>query len=447
MDFRSFIDGIDNPFAEPAGDIRTHAEELPPQVEIAIDKNGRPRQAGADLPEGKFIVELRERAEQNLFVFTKGILNRSYLSPTLHTEVARWAQRREIVRTEAELTTAALQGKPLQRVNPAYRKLLLLPRNHAKTSIISHGLPCHLLIQPKENNIYLPGRAGVDTRIMLAGETERRAANNLSVIQAAFEGNRLLRALWPQCCWENPRKEAPKWNKIEIVLPRTLDYPDPTIQAIGVGGAITGARHDVHIKDDLVSFEAANSVVVMETAIAWHLASRALLDNDNSLEFIIGTRWAVHDLYDVIINGGIVDGEKFDKDPTVDVVVRSIVEDGKVIYPEKFAVQTTPGKISVTSLMKEHGTMFPLLYMNSAADPSLVDFDMDEVRGFAFKDGEIVFDEDERDVVISERANATHNVKPDTQNLRGMPLNKDTHDIVFARQSMMMRPQRGVKSA
>ena len=142
-----------------------------------------------------------------------------------------------------------------------------------------------------------------------------------------------------------------------------------------------------------------------------------------------------------------MDGEKFDPDPTVDVVVRSIVEDGKVIYPEKFAIQTTPGKISVTSLMKEHGTMFPLLYMNSAADPSLVDFDMDEVRAFTFRDGDIVFDEDERDTAIAEKSNSTHAVKSDAQNIRGLPLNKDTYDIVFARQSMMMRPQRGVKSA
>lgn len=422
MNFRDFVDDIDNPFAEP--DLRTHAEEQPPAVEITIDKNGQPRQAGADLPEGKFIVELRERAEGNLYAFTKGILGRSYLSPSLHTEVAQWAANKTF-----------------------YRKLLLLPRNHAKTSIISHGLPCHLIIQPKDTNIYLPGKAGVDTRIMLAGETERRAANNLSVIQSAFETNRLLRALWPHCCWDNPRKQADKWNKIEMIVPRNTDYPDPTIQAIGVGGAITGARHDVHIKDDLVSFEAANSVVVMETAISWHTASRALLDNDYSLEFIIGTRWAVHDLYEHIMHGGIMDGERFDKDHTVDVVVRSIVENGRVIYPEKFALQNTPGKISVTALMKEHGTMFPLLYMNSTADPSLVDFDMDEVRGFTFRDGELVFDEDERDGAIKERADGPARVEDAQPSHRGIPLNHDTYDVVFARQSMMSQPLRKVKSA
>lgn len=427
MSFRDFIDNLDNPFAadDPLTP-RAADGERPPAVEITVDaKTGLPRQAGAELPEGKYITEFRRRAEQNLYVFTKGILLRSYLSPTLHTSIALWAAQRNL-----------------------YRKLLLIPRRHAKTSMISHGLPCHMLIQPKDGNIYLPGRAGVDTRILLAGETEKRASNNLSVIQAAFEGNRLLRSLWPHCCWDNPRKQADRWNKNEMVAPRNIDYPDATIQAMGVGGAITGARHDVHIKDDLVSFEAANSQVVMETAIAWHLASRALLDNDYSLEFIIGTRWAVADLYEFIINGGVVNDEKFDKDHTVDVQVRSIVEDGKVIYPEAFSIQREPGKIAVVDLMKEHGTMFPLLYMNSAADPSLVDFDMTDVRDFHFAEGELAFTETETDAVLREKFQRTPSVPmPPEHGYRGIPLNKDTHDLIFARQGMMTQPIRKVQSA
>jgi hypothetical protein len=314
--------------------------------------------------------------------------------------------------------------------------------------MIAHGLPIHLIIQPKDNNIYIPGRAGVDTRILLAGETEKRATNNLSVIQSAFEGNRLLRALWPMCCWDNPRKQADRWNKNEMVAPRNTDYPDATIQAMGVGGAITGARHDVHIKDDLVSFEAANSQVVMETAISWHLASRALLDNDYSLEFIIGTRWAVADLYEFIIHGGIVNDEKFDKDYTVDVQVRAIVEDGKTIYPEKFSLQRESGKQAVVDLMKEHGTMFPLLYMNSAADPSLVDFDMDDVRAFHYVNGDITFVETEADAALNEKFSmpVTDASQPDNS-YRGVPLNKDTHDLVFSRQAMYTQPLRNVKSA
>lgn len=433
MNFRDFIENIDNPFAEPerpvipADDLRTHTDEQPTHVEIVVDaKTGQPRQAGAELPEGKFINELRQRAERNLFAFTKGILLRSYLSPSLHTQIALWTAQRN-----------------------AYRKMLLIPRNHAKTSMISHGLPAHMIIQPAANNIYIPGKAGVDTRILLTGETLPRAMNNLSVIQSAFEGNRLLRGLWPQCCWENPRRQAPAWNKQEMVAPRNTAYPDPTIQAMGVGGAITGARHDVHINDDLVTLEAANSVVVMESAIRWFLASRALFDDEDSLEFTIGTRWAVNDLYEFVQHGGTIDGEHFDADPTVDVVMRAIVEDGHVIYPEKFCIQKEPGKIAVVDLMKEQGTMFPLLYMNSAADPSLVDFDMSDIRSFTIsKEGVLEFTEDERDVAVYDKFVGKHEVAEPTINLqRGMPLNKDTYDIAFERQKLMQQPIRKVRSA
>src|ERR1700752_878706 len=178
-DVNKFIKSLDNPFADyeasepasvrdPTADIsedprQQNRETQPPSVEIVIDaKRGRPRQAGADLAEGKFITEFRQSAEQSLYVFTKGILNRNYLSPALHISMSKWAS-----------------------AIPPFRKLILIPRKHAKTSMISHGLPPHMIIQPKDNNIYLPGRAGVDTRILLAGETEQRASNNLSTVEAA----------------------------------------------------------------------------------------------------------------------------------------------------------------------------------------------------------------------------------------------------------------------
>ena len=114
----------------------------------------------------------------------------------------------------------------------------------------------------------------------------------------------------------------------------------------------------------MISEEAANSEVVMQTAIDWHTNSRALFDDpDKSLEFIIGTRWAVHDLYSHIE----------ETDPTVDMEVRSIVEDGRPIWPEAFTMET------VARLRTEFRTMFPLLFMNSAADPMLVDFPEEDI--------------------------------------------------------------------
>lgn len=241
------------------------AKVLKFQKEFVTDRQGRLRQAGTVDPGGDMPDKLKFICEKSLYSFAVLVLGRGYLTAGLHRPICNW----------------------LSSV-PVYRKLLLLPRRHAKTSIVSHALPLHILVQP-EGGPYMPWKAGCDVRVLLAGETETRATDNLRVLRNVMEGNELFRGLWPHLCWENPRREADKWNERMLVVPRNEDYPDPSVRAIGVGGAITGARHDVHIKDDLVSEEAANSEVVMQAVINWHVNSRALFDDpDRSLEYVIG---------------------------------------------------------------------------------------------------------------------------------------------------------------
>ena len=178
-----------------------------------------------------------------------------------------------------------------------------------------------------------------------------------------------------------------------MIVPRETEWPDSTVRAIGVGGAITGARPTVLIKDDLISIEAANSEVVMQTAIDWHIASRALMEEYEkdsgmeALEFIIGTRWAVWDLYQYVL----------DNDPTVEVVIRSIIEDEHTIWPERF------DRPRVEQLKNEFGSMFWLLYMNSAANPDLTDFDIDKIRTYELQGEQLVFDSTEDDALLEKK--------------------------------------------
>jgi hypothetical protein len=223
------------------------------------------------------------------------------------------------------------------------------------------------------------------------------AKKNLRVIESVFEENKLFRAFWPHRVWEGRSKSASRmWSDSGMIIPRANEWPDPTIRAVGVGGAITGARPNVMVKDDLVSFKAANSAVVMDEAIEWHKASRALLDKYEiesglqSLEFLIGTFWAVYDLYSYII----------DKDPSVelnDTRFHRIINDGKILWPEKYALA------DIEQLQLEHGSNFYLLYLNSAADPELTDFDTDLIRDFRIIGDSIVFDEDERDIILAKK--------------------------------------------
>jgi hypothetical protein len=341
--------------------------------EVVVGKNGQARQAGADTREGEFIQRYRRRAEESLFVFLKGILGRFFLTDHFHRKICHFIQQ-----------------------CPPYRKLVLMPREHAKTTIVAGGLPAHILIQPAEGNRYFPGLDGCECRILLSGETEKMAKKNLRVVKSVFEENRVFRALWPERVWDKPKQQAKEWSTESVILPRENEWPDPTIRAVGVGGAITGSRPNVLVKDDLVSFKAANSEVVMDEAIEWHKASRALLDKYEvesglqSLEFLIGTRWAVFDLYSYII----------DNDPSVEVnsdEFHKIVKDGKILWREKYTQE------DIEQLMREHGSMFYLLYLNSANDPELTDFDMEQVRNFWLEDGKIMFEGDARDAFLKER--------------------------------------------
>lgn len=334
-------------------------------VRLVADRKGNLRQAGTVDPVGDVLTQAREKAEHDLYYFCVFVLGREYLTDSLHKPVCDWLTK-----------------------TPPVRKMLLLPRRHAKTSIVSHGLPIHVLIQPQETNQYVPGMPGCDTKILMAGEISTRAEENMSVIRMVFEQNEIFRGLWPHLCWENPRKQSRAWNNTSLIIPRNVHFPDPTIRAAGAGGAITGTRPHVIIKDDICAEAAANSPQIMQNAINWHINTRALYeDQASSLEYIIGTRWAVKDLYSHII----------ENDPTVEPLIRSCVEDGKPIYPEVFTLD------SLEQLRRTMGAMFALMYMNNVGDPDLVDFPENELRFFTRIGNIIEFGDDLRDSVLKNK--------------------------------------------
>ena len=350
-----------------------HAGYVPPRDEFVVEPSGNSvRQAGTtdtagSSIQGEFIGTMKLLAERKLFVFAKTILGMDRLTDHLHKEVCNNVQK-----------------------CPPYRKLFLLPRDCFKTTIISKALPLHMFIQQPDTNPYMPGFLGRNVKILLACETVDRGKKHITWIEAHLEKNELLRAFWPDVMWDAPRRDARAWNATEFFLPRDLskEQSDPTMHTVGVGGAITGGHFDVIIDDDLVTFEAMNSQTVMQEAIQWHTLSRALLEDlDTSLEFIVGTHWAVHDLYTHIRKN----------DPTVEIYKRSLVEDGKIIFPEEFS------EAAVAGLRASFGPMFPLLYQNDPRDSELCDFSEGQLRYYELIDGCFVFSEEPVDRQVEER--------------------------------------------
>lgn len=393
----------------PATPTSQSREDPAPANEIVIEtRTGRVRQAGSD-DTGQWMVEQRLRYEQSLYAFTKGVLKRRLLSPKFH----KWF---------CHSLTAEI---------PPYRKGRLVPRGHLKSSIVSEAVPIHMHIQPAATNIYWKGEPGNELNIILAGEKKDLMSPHLRWVENQWESNQLLRALWPHIAWDNPRRESKKWNEDEMILRRATDYADPSLRVIGVDGAITGAHCKVLIKDDLISLAAANSPTVMKAAIDWHLASRALLApyEENGLEFLIGTPWAVADLY----------SHSKKNDPSVEWITRSIVENGRSIWPEQFPPHV------VEQLRRDHGVRFYLFYMCSANNPELVDFSKDDLRWYTLHNGETIhFSEDHRDAAL---ATKQHFAQPSEQTstdnrYRGRRFTPDVQREVFNSRVEYLRMKR-----
>lgn len=370
---------------------RLGTKRAPAPKEFVVEATGHVRQAGSD-PTSESQPWLKDfilAAEANLYIFAKSVLGLDRLTKTLHLPLCEWLQK-----------------------CPPYRKLYMLPRDCLKTSI-ARSLTIHLLIQHKQRNIYIPGKHGPDTRILYAGEIIENAMMQMSWVMDQYTHNKRLRALWPHLMWDNPLHEAKQWSTKGMIVKRgpkyggDMDYPEPSIRPIGVGGAIAGYHGDVQIKDDLVTHVAARSAAMMQAAKDWHVASRPLFDDPaKGLEFILGTHWSIGDLYDDI-----------KKDPSVEAVIRAAIEDGKPIFPEYLPLE------ELDRLAKELGSLFPLLYMNNAADPGLVDFDVTLLRYYHIRGTDLVLTPDSRDFMLAERQVA--HIPPSTDDSdRGKPLSE-----------------------
>ena len=362
--------------------------ELPPaRRELIVQPSGLVRQAGASQSNTKWIDENRERSERSLYSFARTVLDYHWLSPKLHVPVCRWLQ-----------------------TCPPRRKFFLAPRGHCKSTLTAQAMPLHMAVQPATANLYFPGDPGCDVTVLIVGERLERAQDNLRPIQTALEDNELLRAFWPHICWENPRRQAKKWNDSEMILRRSRELPDPTFRAVGIGAAITGSHPKSLIFDDLTTELAANSPVEMQKAIDWSRNATALLfDQEKGLIWYTGTRWAVADLPDWHANNS----------PEVEFNKRwrGMVEDGAVIYPEKFGY---PG--AVDELQRIHGVMFPLLYMNSIGDSTLTDFSASDLRFYELVGDELLFERNEWDDRLEKDMNAPAAKAEAVESGRGKPL-------------------------
>jgi predicted phage terminase large subunit-like protein len=238
-------------------------------------------------------------------------------------------------------------------------KLILMPRDHYKTSLITISGNLQKAVKNAEE------------RILIANETSTNSQRFLRSIRQIAEKNRIFRALYSHVIPKDTR--SVRWNDQEIDFVRQGYYPEPTFDTIGMTGAMT-SRHYTHLCfDDPISEEAIKSDKVMKDTIERMGAVINLMSEPryNSL-WLVGTRWGLHDVYS---HHEKVYGTRLAK------LIRSVVEDGQIIFPELIDDDTL-------ALIRESMSAykFSCLMMNKPRNDEIQDLNIQDLRYWEYTD-------------------------------------------------------------
>lgn len=197
---------------------------------------------------------------------------------------------------------------------PSAKKAILWPRGHLKTSMITIGKAIqHLLANP-------------NTRILIANQVWDIARKMLSEIKEHLDGKSQLSLIFGGF-------KSDFWNQDAITIrQRDKALKEPTIATTGVEAEQTGGHFDVIFLDDLTGLQNSQTPEQREKTKRFRRSMINLLEPGGKL-YEIGTRWHLDDTF----------SEIFEKEKEYyDIMIRQVVENGKVIFPSKFNMKFDP---------------------------------------------------------------------------------------------------------
>ena len=172
---------------------------------------------------------------------------------------------------------------------PASPKRLLVnvPPEHAKSTVITVN--------------YCVYRIAMDPniKITIVSKTQERAKEYLYSIKQRLSHERWAKMQSVYGSAGGWKEDADTWKADRIYLSRDSTEKDPTVQALGVGGQITGARSNLIILDDVVTTSNAHE---WEKQLLWLQRDVITRLGDNGKLLVVGTRIASNDLYREIRN-------------------------------------------------------------------------------------------------------------------------------------------------
>jgi hypothetical protein len=220
-----------------------------------------------------YIRAMRIKCKFDLFFLADGILGYNLLSTDLHGSLTAWLERHR---------------------NIQYR-LILLPRGHYKSTIVTVTDSIQTALPDDTGNAIYPYNLGTNVRICIAHDVEGMAQKFLRIITQQFCTNPLLISLFPECV---PNTKRNRVNIKELELPRTAAWAESTFDTMGVGGRGQGNHYNKLKLDDIYGEAARDSKSERDSHIQWfdNIQSFLLTPKTDQID-IVGTRWAFDDVY------------------------------------------------------------------------------------------------------------------------------------------------------
>jgi len=241
------------------------------------------------------------------------------------------------------------------------RVVCIVPRNHYKSTIFTISYAVWRGLRD-------PNQTG-----LLIANSATNASHFLGKIRSAFESKKLLRELFPEL-----RPElSNRWNKDEACLPRTVDYPEATWEAVGWSTKVTSRHYDWILMDDLVDEDSYESPELMNKIIERFEQRESLLRPpiETRTLIVVANHWSAIDLNCYILKNH----------PEYHVYYRQAIENGQPIFPEAYSLEWLQRKQAANPYT------FALQYMNNPVDASLSEFKAEWLQEYRRGEDSVVF--------------------------------------------------------
>jgi len=233
------------------------------------------------------------------------------------------------------------------------------PRDHGKSEIFCISYPLRRICE--DPNI----------RILIIQKVATEAEKTLGVIKSELESNFGLKSYYTQHWQETvgqrdisnksgqvslAGERQGAWQQRRIYVKRKRRGKDPTVEAVGVGGAITGGHFDLIILDDIEDDENTRTDDRLRGIVEWFTGTIMQLREPHTKIIVVGTlKTNKQDVYNIVLQSPVWDTfktsailshslDEIEFDPVrnadgiiVDVTVRT--PGVRTLWPQKWPIE------------------------------------------------------------------------------------------------------------